>query len=70
MLVELCGKVYEAQGHTGAHHWIEMLPQPYQSHMWAELEKLDTPMLRKNTVSARTRLGDKQKANRQSALYY
>lgn len=43
MLVELCGKVYQAQGHAGAHRWIEMLPEPYQSHMWAELEKLDTP---------------------------
>ncbi|WP_421152007.1 replication endonuclease [Aeromonas dhakensis] len=43
MLVELCGKVYQAQGHAGAFRWIEMLPEPYQSHMWAELEKLDTP---------------------------
>lgn len=43
MLVELCGRVYQAQGHTGAHRWVEMLPEPYQSHMWAELEKLDTP---------------------------
>lgn len=43
MLVELCGKVYQAQGHAGAFSWIEMLPEPYQSHMWAELEKLDTP---------------------------
>ena len=43
MLVELCGQVYQAQGHAGAFHWIEMLPEPYQSHMWAELEKLDTP---------------------------
>lgn len=43
MLVELCGKVYQAQGHAGAHHWIKMLPEPYQSEMWAELEKLDTP---------------------------
>ncbi|WP_413164809.1 replication endonuclease [Aeromonas salmonicida] len=43
MLVELCGKVYRAQGHTGAHRWIEMLPRPYQSEMWAVLEKLDTP---------------------------
>ncbi|HGK7311326.1 TPA: hypothetical protein ACJ51G_001312 [Aeromonas hydrophila subsp. hydrophila] len=25
MLVELYGKVYQAQGHTGAHRWIEML---------------------------------------------
>ncbi|MGL4891330.1 MAG: replication endonuclease, partial [Aeromonas veronii] len=43
MLVELCGKVYQAQGHAGTYCWIEMLPQPYQSNMWAELEKLDTP---------------------------
>ncbi len=40
MLVELCGEVYQAQGHAGAHRWIEMLPQPYQSEMWTELEKL------------------------------
>lgn len=40
MLVELCGEVYRAQGHAGAHQWIEMLPEPYLSHMWAELEKL------------------------------
>ncbi|OHY92504.1 replication protein [Aeromonas sobria] len=43
MLVELCGKVYKAQGHAGAHRWIEMLPQPYQSEMWKVLEGLDTP---------------------------
>lgn len=43
MLVELCGKVYQAQGHAGAHRWIEMLPQPYQSEMWRVLEGLDTP---------------------------
>ena len=43
MLVELCGEVYQAQGHAGAHRWIEMLPQPYRLEMWAELEKLDTP---------------------------
>ncbi|MFM5115112.1 replication endonuclease [Aeromonas hydrophila] len=43
MLVELCGKVYQAQGHAGTFRWIEMLPEPYQSHMWAELEKLDIP---------------------------
>ncbi|MGY3931161.1 phage protein [Aeromonas encheleia] len=42
MLVELCGKVYQVQGHAGAHRWIEMLPEPHQSHMWAELEKLNT----------------------------
>ncbi len=42
MLVELCGRVYQAQGHTGAHRWIEMLPEPYQSEMWVELEKLDS----------------------------
>lgn len=44
MLVELCGKVYQAQGHAGAHRWIEMLPQPYQSEMWRVLEGLDTPV--------------------------
>ncbi|WP_406569528.1 replication endonuclease [Aeromonas media] len=43
MLVELCGKVYQAQGHAGAHRWIEMLPQPYQSEMWRVLEALDAP---------------------------
>lgn len=43
MLIELCGKVYEAQGHAGAHRWIEMLPEPYQSEMWRVLEELDTP---------------------------
>ncbi|MCO4207939.1 replication endonuclease [Aeromonas hydrophila] len=43
LLVELCGKIYQAQGHAGTHRWIEMLPEPYQAHMWAELEKLDTP---------------------------
>ena len=43
MLVEMCGKVYQAQGHAGAFRWTEMLPEPYQSNMWAELEKLDTP---------------------------
>ncbi|MGL5129862.1 MAG: replication endonuclease [Aeromonas popoffii] len=43
MLVELCGKVYQAQGHAGAHRWIEMLPEPYQSEMWRVLEVLDTP---------------------------
>ncbi len=43
MLVELCGNVYQSQGHTGTHSWIEMLPEPYQYQMWAELEKLDTP---------------------------
>ena len=42
MLVELCGKVYQAQGHDGAHQWVVMLPEPYQSEMWVELEKLDT----------------------------
>ncbi|ABK37879.1 phage protein [Aeromonas hydrophila] len=42
MLVELCGKVYQAQGHAGTHQWIEMLPQPYQSEMWRVLEGLDT----------------------------
>jgi hypothetical protein len=41
MLVELCGEIYQAQGHAGAHRWIEMLPEPYQSEMWAQLEKLD-----------------------------
>lgn len=29
MLVELCGKVYQAQGHAETHRWIEMLPEPY-----------------------------------------
>ncbi|MGE6106727.1 replication endonuclease [Aeromonas sobria] len=43
MLVELCGKVYQAQGHAGAYRWIEMLPQPYQSEMWRVLEGLDAP---------------------------
>lgn len=43
MLVELCGKVYQTQGHTGTRSWIEMLPQPYQSEMWRVLEGLDTP---------------------------
>lgn len=42
MLVELCGKVYQAQDHLGTHRWIEMLPEPYQSEMWVELEKLDS----------------------------
>lgn len=42
MLIELCGKVYKAQGHAGTHRWIEMLPQPYQSEMWRILEELDT----------------------------
>ncbi|MDM5128254.1 replication endonuclease [Aeromonas salmonicida] len=44
MLVDLCAKVYQAQGHTGTCSWIEMLPEPYQSEMWAELEKLDVPV--------------------------
>ncbi|MFQ2769412.1 replication endonuclease [Aeromonas caviae] len=43
MLVELCSNVYQAQGHAGAHRWIEMLPQPYQSEMWRVLEGLDAP---------------------------
>lgn len=43
MLIELCGEVYQAQGHTGAHSWIEMLPEPYQSEMWRVLEGLDVP---------------------------
>ncbi len=43
MLVELCGEIYQAQGYTGAHRWIEMLPQPYQSEMWRVLEGLDKP---------------------------
>ncbi len=42
MLVELCGQVYQAPGHAGAHRWIEMLPEPYQSEMWRVLEGLDT----------------------------
>lgn len=43
MLVELCGEIYQVQGYTGAHHWIEMLPQPYQSEMWRVLEGLNKP---------------------------
>lgn len=43
ILVELCGQVYLAQGHAGAHRWIDMLPQPYQSEMWRELEGVDEP---------------------------
>ncbi|ABG73165.1 nicking at origin of replication [Aeromonas phage phiO18P] len=43
MLVELCGKVYQAQGHAGTRCWIEMLPEPYQSEMWRVLEGLDAP---------------------------
>lgn len=43
ILVELCSEVYQAQGHSGAHCWIEMLPEPYQSEMWRVLEGLDTP---------------------------
>lgn len=43
MLVELCGEVYQAQGHSGTHRWIEMLQQPYQSEMWRVLEGLDAP---------------------------
>lgn len=43
MLVELCGKVYQAQGHAETHRWIEMLPQPYQSEMWRVLEDMDIP---------------------------
>lgn len=42
-LVELCGKVYQAQGHTGTRSWIEMLPEPYRSEMWRVLERLDVP---------------------------
>ncbi len=49
MLVELCGKVYQAQGHTGTHRWIEMLPQPYQSEMWRVLEELDAPKWRQES---------------------
>ncbi len=30
MLVELCGEVYQVQGHSGAHRWTEMLPKSYQ----------------------------------------
>lgn len=43
MLVELCGEVYQVQGHAGTRSWIEMLPEPYQSEMWRVLERLDTP---------------------------
>ena len=42
-LAELCGKVYQAQGHTGTRNWIEMLPEPYRSEMWRVLERLDVP---------------------------
>ncbi|TND54563.1 hypothetical protein CF123_08875 [Aeromonas veronii] len=42
ILVELCGQVYLAQGHAGAHRWIEMLPEPYQSEMWRVLEGMGT----------------------------
>lgn len=45
MLVELCGQVCLAQGHAGAHRWIDMLPQPYQSEMWRVLEGVDEPNL-------------------------
>lgn len=44
MLVELCGKVNQAQGHAETHRWIEMLPQPYQTEMWRVLEELETPV--------------------------
>ncbi|PXV53399.1 UNVERIFIED_ORG: hypothetical protein DFO51_10773 [Aeromonas veronii] len=47
MLVELCGEVYQAQGHAGTHHWIEMLPEPYQSEMWRELVLLELDRLEK-----------------------
>ncbi|WP_429211359.1 replication endonuclease [Aeromonas veronii] len=43
LLLQLCGEVYQVQGYTGAHGWISMLPEPYQSEMWRELEKLDVP---------------------------
>src|SRR5690606_13439075 len=43
MLVQLCGDVYQAKGHAGAYHWIEMLPDPYRCEMWRVLEGLDTP---------------------------
>lgn len=43
MLVDLCGEVYQAQGHAETHRWIEMLPEPYQSEMWKVLEGLDAP---------------------------
>ncbi len=43
MLVELCGKVYQAQGHTCTRSWIKMLPEPYQLEMWRVLEGLDAP---------------------------
>ena len=56
MLVELCGKVYQAQGpRRGAPRWIEMLPQPYQSEMWRVLEGLDAPGgCRNRTTTARS----------------
>ncbi|MGL6349379.1 MAG: replication endonuclease, partial [Aeromonas sp.] len=50
MLVELCTDVYDVQGHAGAHAWIELLPQPYKSAMWAELEKLDAPQWREDDI--------------------
>ena len=42
MLVELCGEVYQVEGHAGTRSWIEILPEPYQSEMWRVLEGLDT----------------------------
>lgn len=42
MLIELCGEVYQAQGHAGAYRRIEMLPESYQTEMWRILERLDT----------------------------
>lgn len=44
MLVELCGDLYQMQGHAGAHRWIEMLPEPYRSEMWRVLEEQDAPI--------------------------
>lgn len=43
MLVELCGEVYQAQGHAATCNWIDILPDPYQSEMWRVLEGLDAP---------------------------
>lgn len=43
MLVELCGKVYQVQGHAGTRSWIEMLSEPYRSEMCRVLEGLDAP---------------------------
>lgn len=43
-LVQLCGEVFQVQGHASTRNWIEMLPEPYQSEMWRVLEGLDAPV--------------------------